>query len=283
MARVQTLRLIRIMEKLRLVDSIKMYLLYAKACIRSKLQYRASFIMLSVGQFVTLFMEFFAVSLMFQRFGNLRGWSLPEVASLYGVTHISFSLAEGLGRGFDQFSGLIREGGFDRLLVRPRNVTLQVAGSAYDGRIGRLATGSIALGWAVLHAHISWNVQHFLLLASMILGATCLFYGLFVFQATLCFWTVESLEVMNAVTYGGTETGQYPLSIYRPWFRNLFTYVIPLGCVIFLPATLLLGRSNETLIPSPLLWIAPFVGVGFLLITMKFWNYGVSHYCSTGS
>ena len=30
--------------------------------------------------------------------------------------------------------------------------------------------------------------------------------------------------MMNTLTYGGVETTQYPINIYRPWFRNFFTF-----------------------------------------------------------
>ena len=36
-------------------------------------------------------------------------------------------------------------------------------------------------------------------------------------QATLAFWTVDSLEVAKTLTYGGVEAGQYPLDIYARW------------------------------------------------------------------
>ena len=54
-------------------------------------------------------------------------------------------------------------------------------------------------------------------------------------QATLAFWTTETLEIVNTVSYGGVETAQYPLSIYRPWFRHFFTFVVPLGNGQLLP------------------------------------------------
>src|ERR671928_195342 len=85
---------------------------------------------------------------------------------------------------------------------------------------------------------------HLLITGAAILGGACLFYGLFVLQATLSFWTVETLEIMNTVTYGGTETGQYPLTIYRPWFRLFFTFVVPLVCLNYLPANALLDRPD---------------------------------------
>ena len=60
-------------------------------------------------------------------------------------------------------------------------------------------------------------------------GGVCLFYALFVIQATICFWTIESLELMNTMTYGGVESAQYPLVIYGRWFRGFFTFIIQQG------------------------------------------------------
>jgi viologen exporter family transport system permease protein len=72
----------------------------------------------------------------------------------------------------------------------------------------------------------------------------CVFVGLMVLEATSAFWTTESLEVWNAFTYGGVTMSQYPLEIYRPWFRRVFLFAIPLGCVNYLPAVAILGRPD---------------------------------------
>ena len=72
------------------------------------------------------------------------------------------------------------------------------------------------------------------------MGGVSLFCGIFVLQATLCFWTTESLEVVNTVSYGGVQTAQYPLSIYSDGFRRFFTYVVPLASVAYFPVLALL-------------------------------------------
>ena len=47
-----------------------------------------------------------------------------------------------------------------------------------------------------------------LLMVFTILSGVVFFYALFIFQAAMSFWTVESLEIMNTLTYGGVETAQ---------------------------------------------------------------------------
>jgi ABC-2 type transport system permease protein len=137
--------------------------------------------------------------------------------------------------------------------------------------------------WAAFALDVTWTPAKAALVALSVFGGACLFYGLFVLQATLSFWTVESLEIINTVTYGGTETAQYPLTIYRSWFRMFFTFVIPLACINYLPASLILERPHALLDPAPWKWATPLVGVVFLFVSLRLWNFGVRHYCSTGS
>ncbi len=265
-----------------MLDTLSLYFRFVSVCLRSKLQYRASFVLLTAGQLFALALEFLAIWALFARFGNLKGWSLPEIALFYGVAHGSFAVAEIVGRGFDTFSDMVKSGDFDRFLVRPRSTALQVAGREFDGRIGRLLQSLAVFCWGLHALPVAWTPAKAALLAAMFTGSACLFYGLFVIQAAIAFWTVEGLEIMNAVTYGGTETAQYPLTIYRPWFRSFFTFVIPLACVNYLPAGLLLGKAHAT-IAAPVLALCPAAGVLFLGFSLLCWRAGVRRYTSTGS
>ena len=260
----------------------RLYFRLLGVSLRGQMQYRASFVIQVLAYVATIGVEFLATWALFDRFGNLRGWRLPEVALLYGIAHVAFALAEGVGRGFDVFHLLVKSGDFDRLLLRPRGTALQVAGMELQlMRVGRLSVGLAALVWAAASLGIEWNPAKGLLLLGAILGGTCIFYGLFVFQAALSFWTVESLEIVNTVTYGGAETASYPMTIYRPWFRAFFTFVVPLAFINIIPAAAILDRPD--LAWATLGWGTPLVGILFLLACLKFWYLGNRYYGSTGS
>ncbi len=115
-----------------------------------------------------------------------------------------------------------------------------------------------------------------------IAGGVCTFVGVFVLQATLAFWTVESLEIVNAISYGGVETTQYPFSIYPRGFRAFFTYVIPLAFVAYTPSLAILERPQLS-VDAWLAWASPLVGVVFLLVALRLGQVGARHYRSTGS
>lgn len=267
-----------------LKDNSRLYVRFLGVGLRGQMQYRASFVMLSLGTFVTAFTEFLGVWALFHRFGSVQGWTMAEIGLLYGVINVGFPLAESAGRGFDTFPEMVKGGDFDRLLVRPRSTALQVAGREFQAmRIGQLAQGAGVLIWALLSLHVALSPARLLLIGFMVLGCACLFYGLFIFQATLSFWTIETLEIMNTVTYGGTETGQYPLTLYRTWFRRFFTFVVPLACMNYVPASILLDRPGLSSLPEALRWLSPAVGVLFLIVMLQVWQVGVRHYRSTGS
>ena len=61
------------------------------AQIRSQMQYRASFLLEFIGAILITVLEFASLALVFDRFGSLKGWSLGEVAFLYGLSEISFA------------------------------------------------------------------------------------------------------------------------------------------------------------------------------------------------
>lgn len=267
-----------------MIDGLRLYCRYVGVSLRGQMQYPASFAMMTAGMFAVTSIEFAWVWALFARFGNIRGWTLPEVALLYGMVHIAFAIAEAAARGFDIFHRQVRLGDFDRLLLRPRSTVLQVMGMEFQlMRVGRLAQGLLVLAWSVRALDIALDPGRMILLIAAITGGGFLFSGLFVLQATLSFWSVESLEVVNTVTNGGVETGQFPLSIYRPGFRNLFIFVIPLATVNYLPALAICGKPDPLGLPVWLQWSSPLFGIAFFLLCLMVWQVGVRHYTSTGS
>jgi len=265
-------------------DSLRLYASYLGISLRGQMQYRASFIMLTLGHFLMTGLEFAGILALFERFGHLQAWSLAEVALFYGMINMAFALCDATSRGFDIFHTLVRSGEFDRILLRPRSTVLQLAGRELTlRRIGRFSQGLIVFLWAAHALDLSWSPARIALLIATLSGGASLFYGLLVLQATLAFWTVESLEVMNTMTYGGVETAQYPLAIYRDWFRRFFTYGVPLACVSYYPALALLGRADPLGSSLPFQWISPAVGFVFLAMCLQVWKLGILHYRSTGS
>lgn len=258
---------------------MRLYFSYIAMHIKSQVQYRWNFLMMILGQFVLAFTTLGSVWLLFLRFHQVEGFVFEEVLLCYAAVFISFALAELFGRGFDRFPRMIGNGEFDRALVRPRGVILQVLVSQLElSRLGRLAQAALVLAYALPRSGVIWHADKVLTLALMIACGAILFFALFVVYAALSFFTLEGLEFMNVLTDGGREFGSYPYVIYGRGVLRFVTYVIPLALVQYYPLLYLTGRSH-----SALHMLTPLISLLFLLPAYALWRVGLRRYQSTGS
>ncbi|MDC3416860.1 ABC transporter permease [Aquibacillus salsiterrae] len=254
---------------------------YLSILLKAQMQYRVSFLLLSFGQFFVPFSVFAGLYFLFEQFGQIKGWSFYEVGLCFAIIHMAFAISECFGRGFDSFSQLVASGDFDRLLVRPRSTVLQVLGSKFEfTRIGRLLQSLTVLIIVLVHIEIDWTIAKVITMMLMVVSGVFIFVGIFILAATLCFWTIQAIEVANIFTDGGREIAQYPLDIYKKWVTRFFTFVIPFATTNYIPLNYLLGKTDS----SDLFYVfIPLAGILFILPCLLIWHYGVKHYRSTGS
>ena len=98
--------------------------------MRSQMQYRAAFVLDSVTTGFTVVTSFVTLALILERFNNIGGWTLPEVALLYGLVETAFGSMDMIFSGFDpdNFGRQVQRGLLDQLMLRPVNLTVQVLG-----------------------------------------------------------------------------------------------------------------------------------------------------------
>jgi ABC-2 type transport system permease protein len=257
------------------------------AQVRSQMQYRASFVVDFIAQFFGNVVDFAVVAVLFTRFPTIGGWSLGEVGLLYGLSSVSFALADMLVSGFDYTTfgpTMVQRGGFDQVLVRPVSAFLQVLASQFVlRRTGRIVQGVLILGFALSLLNIAWTPLQIAFMLVTFAGGTLFFMGLFIFGSGVSFWTVDSLEAMNVVTYGGQAMTSYPMHIYQEWLRSIFMFVIPMAFVNYFPTLWLLSKPDPLGGPAWLAFLAPFVCLVMFAVGVRMWWFGVKHYTSTGS
>ena len=99
-----------------------------------------------------------AVLVLFGRVPHLAGWSLGEVAMLWGMSAISFAVADMVATGFDVLPDQIRLGTFDRVLIRPLGAFFQtLAVTVTLRRVGRIAQGVVILGLVCNLLALTWT------------------------------------------------------------------------------------------------------------------------------
>lgn len=260
---------------------MKLYFRYISLLLKSQLQYKASFVMTVITQFIQPFALFAGIYFLFDRFGSIKGWTLYEVFLCYAIVGACFAISTCFARGFDSFANMIRTATFDRILVRPRGTVIQVLGSNFDiKRIGHLLQAIIVFIIAILGNNISWSVVKVFMMVNMLVGGSIIFSGVYMLQAAAAFWTIEALEVANIFTHGIKEHASYPLNIFPKWITVIFTVIIPFGTVNYLPLQYLLDKIDGF---GWFYAFLPLIGALFILPCILAWRLGVRRYSSAGS
>jgi ABC-2 type transport system permease protein len=267
------------------MSGLGLYLRYARVSVRAQLEYPGAFLLAFFAHFLGIAAAFLGIWARFDRFGALPGFSLAEVALFAGFISAVFAVTDTITRGFDVFgTAYVKTGDFDRLLLRPRSLALQLFGHEFRlSRFAHLFQAWLVLGLALSVLPVSWSLGKLALVLFAFAGGVALFSGIFILQATLSFWTVESLEAINALTYGGVEAAKYPLSLYQVWLRRFLSYFVPVAAVSYYPLLHVLGREDPLGAPGWLGLVSPLLGFAFFAGSLALFGLGVRRYTSVGS
>jgi ABC-2 type transport system permease protein len=267
-----------------LAEGVRAYRLIAGMWIRSTMAYRVSFLMNTVGSFATTALEFVGILLMFSQVDALGGYTLPEIAFLYGVSSTTFGLADMAIGSIERLGQRVRDGTLDTLLVRPAPALAQMAADRFAlRRLGRTLQGAVVLGYALSVLDIDWTALKVLLMPVMLVSGFAIFCAVFVAGAAFQFVAQDAAEVQNAFTYGGTTLLQYPPTVFATELVRGVTFVLPLAFVNWVPGTYVLGRPYPLGLPGWVAFTPPLVAAGCCALAGLAWRAGLRSYRSTGS
>ena len=266
-----------------MVELGRIYLRLIGARARGQLEYRASVVLQIVATALLTLLDFVMILVLFENVAELDGWRVEEVALLYGIAAISFALTDLVIGHLDLFPQMIRDGTFDQILVRPLPSLLQVVASDFSlRRIGKVLQGVAVLTVALVAADVDWTFGRVAMIPLAIASGTLIYMGVWIALATVAFWIVDAIEVVNAFTYGGNFLSAYPITIFGRWLRNLVLFVIPIAFVSYFPALYVLDRPDELGLPEWLRYASPLVALLVAVAARLVWENAVRHYRSAG-
>jgi ABC-2 type transport system permease protein len=264
-------------------ELVGIYVKLYRSRIRSQLQYRLSFALQIIGMTGATLLDFLVIVVLFSRLTSLGGWSLWEVAFLYGASYLPFKLADIFVGKIERLGEWIRTGDFDSVLVRPLGALGQVLTADMDlKQVGGLAQGGAVFGVALAHVDIDWTAGRALMLVVMLVSGFVIFSAVWIATNASAFWLVNVREATNAFTYGGNYLTQFPLDIFATWFRRVFAFLVPMAFINYFPSLYLLGKPSDSW-PDGLQFASPLVALATAGLAAIVWRAGIRHYSSTGS
>ena len=222
-----------------------------------------------------------AVVLMFSRFGGIGVWSMEKILLIYALAVTSYGLAESFCRGFDYFPWkMIQSGDFDRLLLRPRSLFVQVAGSYFHlHRLPRPITGLAAVIWLLARMRIPFSFMNTSILISALLGGLLTYTGVYILTSGIAFFTIKGLDWIYILTNASYQVTRCPVEYMPKILWGAFTFFMPMLVISYYPASVICGWG-EPLVTG---FLALPAGIAFLGFSLLIWKIGVRHYKSTGS
>lgn len=253
------------------------------ARIRADWQYRTSFFLYLASQFFVTVLDFAAIAVIFSQVSLLDGWTYSEVAFLFATTGVAFTLGDLFISEVELAANHIRLGSFDQFLVRPLGPLFQLCCHEFAlRRAGRLLQTSVVLVIALVVVPVGWTPVKGVMVPVMIAAGVAIFGALWVITSSLAFWTTETQEVANSVTYGGNFVTQYPLDVLSGFLRKLLV-IIPLAFVNYVPACWILDKPDATGLPSWAAFLSPIVAALTVVVARAVWSTAIREYRSTGS
>ncbi|MEV8437086.1 ABC-2 family transporter protein [Actinosynnema sp. NPDC051121] len=260
------------------------YLKLVGARLRGQMSYRASFLLQCVAQAVNQLAELGIILVLFNRVSALGGFSVGEVVLMYAIAGTAFGVADMVAGQLDELPMYIRTGTFDVLLLRPLGTLAQMmASDLHLRKVGRILAGLGTMAYALNHNDIAWSAGAVALVVLAPVSGAVIFSSIWVAANALCFWVVDGQELANTVTYGSNAFTSYPATVFGPWLRRFFAFVVPGAFVAYYPSLALLDRPDPLGGPAFLGWISPLVAAASAAVAGLAWRTAVRHYRGTGS
>ena len=260
------------------------YIQYWRTNLLTMLEYRANFIMWFIFTLVYHGVALGALYVTMRQFPSMNGWDFRQMFFLYALWMSGHELHNALFFNVVSVPEFVREGRFDRFLVRPLDALFQVltvpAQLFPDGLILAIATFAVATAYA--HVRIDWIFCIFVPL--VIVGGALIDLGISLAVATMSFWFVRVDTLRWVVLALEQDFTRYPISIYTRGVRVVLTFILPFAFMNYFPAAYFLHKSALGMHIDPRLGLlTPAIGFMWFLVSYGFWQVGLRHYQGTGS
>ena len=240
--------------------------------------------MYTLTQGLITFLDFIEIAILFGQIDQLAGWSIAEVAFLYGLATVAFHIGDAFISQVERAPQRAKAGSLDILLVRPLGTLFQLCADDFAfRRLGKLMQSVVVLAVAIAAVNIDWTIAKVAMVGVTVIAGTAIFSALWIITSAFAMWILDATEIMNSFTYGSSYAAQYPLPILTKFLRRLFTFVVPAAFVNYFPALYILDKSDPFGAPGWYRFASPAVAAILLAIAAVVWRAAIRHYRSTGS
>ncbi|SMG55398.1 ABC transporter permease [Paenibacillus aquistagni] len=259
---------------------LRIYLSIVTQYIKAKLQYRTDFFISTIGMIFTNIAGIFPVWIIFHNIPSLHGLSFNEMLFIYCFSLLALSPLQLFFDNIWSIWSHLLSGTFIKYYLKPMNVMFYYMSEVFDLKgLSQVAIGIGGLIYASNQLDVQWTLLNIVLLIVSLIGASLIMISLMILAASTGFWIMDPWNVISLVNRF-RDFAKYPVSIFNDFFKFIFTFIIPIGCIAFYPSQLFLNplQDNEMIV-----FFSPLIGIVLFIIANAVWNKGINSYSGTGS
>ena len=261
----------------------RVYRQYWRINVLTTLEYRANFIVWFLFTFVYHGTALAALWVIFTTFPSMNGWSFRDMAFLYGLWMVSHALNNTLFSTVAIIPEHIRDGDFDRLLIRPIDALYGAIVTPGQVFPDELLLALAYFGFATWFSGVHVGIMFVLFVPLIIVGGTLIDLAINLIISTAAFWFISVDALRWIVVQLEQEFTRYPIGIYSRGVRLLVAFVLPFAFMNYFPATYFLHKTENGLsLPPEVGLLTPLIGVAFLAVAYSFWRFGLDRYQGVG-
>jgi ABC-2 type transport system permease protein len=260
--------------------TVALYLRLQLVHLRASVEYRGDFWIGVAGATFYQLSYLIFLTVFFSHVDQIAGWTLWQVAMLFGLAGLPRGLVEMLGDGSWTLKHMVNTGTFDRVLVRPLSPALQTISSmgGIHG-LGQAIPGLVLLILGALLGGVTWTPGLLLFVIITILSSTVLLGALTLMANLVCFWEPSARSQIPIMYLMLVDFAKFPLDIFNRVIQVLVTVIAPFAFVSYFPALVLLDKPTSW---QWLGYLSPLVTIAVVAAVARLWVVALRRYQGVG-
>lgn len=255
---------------------LKIWWIMSKNSFVMVLSQRLSLSVFLIGKLLRFVFFFLFLFFILKGSGTLAGYSGTQIIFFFLTFSVIDVISQFLFREVYRFRPMIVNGDFDFVLVKPMNSLFRVLLGGADV-IDLITIPPLVIATIYFGSLLKPNFTEIVLYLALLLNGLLIAAAFHILILSLAIITME-IDHMVMIYRDITSLGRLPVDIYKQPLQMFLTYLIPVGVMVTLPAKAAMG------IVAPLGVFGAFViGVIFIFISFRFWNYALTKYTSASS
>lgn len=266
-------------------DTLHLMGMYARTTAKSWFQYRVDAVLRSLAVFLREATGIIVIWFTLLKFDTLNGWNIYEMLFLFSLLFLTYGIMIIFFTGLRDFGNTVRNGGFDRFILRPRGLLFQIifANSDWFAAIGHGGLGITLFLLSAGKVGIRWNPAHAVYYILAVAGGVLIQGAVFLVLAALNIYLLQTNSLKELLYWNMRRFAGYPISIFHKAIQFIMIYVMPFAFVNYFPAQYLLRKDDMAQYSEIFLYLTPVVGAVMYLLAYLFWRFSIRYYKSSGN